>query len=433
MTFPVARYLFVFHCSDNPNSTHISIHLTRIYICNCSQVIQFYQANMFSSKVADGIAATESAVDPSPDWVKDDFEMGFKEPSECSTATPLEAIDEASTATPALIEMADSSGAGHEDLSIRPLPLSLQHHVTPPASAEKLVEEGMSCEAKSLYEGPKKCECCINWVDKTAEEVEEAKVLTAKLHGDAAILTRQRNGHGGEDPFVLHSIVIQSPLLKRALQKVLKDYPGVSPELDEVEFEAPFEPLFHRWDELLEAGRNETSTETRKHIKVLQDVLEPEFEKASNTLRECRLHGVIKFDSLWVIFKPGDLIYGTVDGRETVMKLREAEYVQTLVGGSNFELQCENVDFDGSNFGYGSGDIQIEKYRGTANTKDLPAMPLDLVVDKLNVKERLIDRGRKFEKLRGYNFKSYKGNVALFDLSYMNDRGTTDVSQKSEC
>lgn len=113
------------------------------------------------------------------------------------------------------------------------------------------------------------------------------------------------------------------------------------------------------------------------------------------------------------------------------MKLREAEYVQTSVGGLILELQCENVDFDGSNFGYGSGLVQIEKFRGTANTKDLPAMPLDLVPDKLDVKERLIARGRKFEKLRGYNFKEYKGSVALFDQSYMTDRGTTEVSKEA--
>lgn len=371
---------------------------------------------MFSSKVAAGVAANESPVDASPDWVKDDFEVGTKEASEGSTATPPAVASDPSKVTPTPFEVAASADADQ---------------VAPPATAEKLVEEGMSCEAKSLYEGPRKCECCINWVDKTAEEVEEAKVLTTKVHGDAAVLTRQRNGHGGEDPFMLHSVVIQSPLLKRTLQKVLKDYPGVSPELDEVEFEAPFEPLFHRWDDLLEAGRNETSTEARKHNKILQEVLEPEFEKAINTLRECRLHGVIKFDSLWAIFKPGDLIYGTVDGRECVMKLREAEYVQTLVGGLILELQCENVDFDGANFGYGSGLVQIEKFRGTANTKDLPAMPLDLVPDKLDVKERLIARGRKFEKLRGYNFKEYKGSVALFDQSYMTDRGTTEVSKEA--
>lgn len=386
---------------------------------------------MFSSKVAAGVAANESPVDASPDWVKDDFEVGTKDASEGSNATPPAVASGPSKVTPAPIEVADSNDAGPKGLSIRPSTPSVQDQVAPPATAEKLVEEGMSCEAKSLYEGPRKCECCINWVDKTAEEVEEAKVLTTKVHGDAAVLTRQRNGHGGEDPFMLHSVVIQSPLLKRTLQKVLKDYPGVSPELDEVEFEAPFEPLFHRWDDLLEAGRNETSTEARKHNKILQEVLEPEFEKAINTLRECRLHGVIKFDSLWVIFKPGDLIYGTVDGRECVMKLREAEYVQTLAGGLILELQCEKVDFDGSNFGYGSGLVQIEKFRGTANTQDLPAMPLDLVPDKLDVKERLTARGRKFEKLRGYNFKEYKGSVALFDQSYMTDRGTTEVSKEA--
>lgn len=197
---------------------------------------------MFTSKVAAGVAANESPVDASPDWVKDDFEVGTKEASEGSAATPPAVASGPSKVTPTPLAVAASA-----DATLSP---SVQDQVAPPATAEKLVEEGMSCEAKSLYEGPRKCECCINWVDKTAEEVEEAKVLTTKVHGDAAVLTRQRNGHGGEDPFMLHSVVIQSPLLKRTLQKVLKDYPGVSPELDEVEFEAPFEPLFHRWDDL---------------------------------------------------------------------------------------------------------------------------------------------------------------------------------------
>ena len=297
-----------------------------------------------------------------------------------------------------------------------------------PPPNDTAVEVGMSCVAKSLYEGPSKCECCINWVDKTTEEVEEAKAMTTNLHGDAAVLTRQRNGHGGEDPFMMHSVVIQSPLLKKTLQKVLKSYPGVSPELNDLSFDAPFVPLFHRWDELIEAGRNENSTETRKHIKVLREVLEPEFAKARNTLHECRVHGVIKFESLWVIFRPGELIYCTVDGQECIAKLREGSYVKSPLSGKlNFELQCEVVDFDGSMFGYGLEHIQLGQYRGTAHTKDLAAMPLDMLSSKLNVKARLVERGRKFEKLRGYNFKHYAGPIILFDQERLTERQTIYV------
>ena len=388
---------------------------------------------MFSSKPNPESNNNDVQLD-SPDWLEDDFD-GEVSPAESVsptrdlTCTP--AGDKMETPVPSTEasgsnRLVDTSG-GLDDIRISPLPRLDQDTKT-----TNFVEEGMSCEAKTLYEGPKRCECCINWVGKTAEEVEEVKVLTNTLHGDAAVLTRQRNGHGGEDPFMLHSIVIQSPLIKKTLQEVLKGYPGVSPELDELSFDAPFEPLFHRWDALLSAAKNETSTETRKHLKVLRDVLEPEFDKSRNTLRECREHGVIKFDSLWLVFNPGDLIYSQVDGQECVMKLREAYYVTNHLQRTQFELQCENVDFDGSYFGLGVDDIQIDDFKGTAKTTDLAAIPLDLLPNKPALKEKLIARGKKFEQLRGYKFKGYHGPVVLFDTSYMQERQRTTVSLFAE-
>ncbi|MCJ1404796.1 hypothetical protein MMC11_008022 [Xylographa trunciseda] len=298
-----------------------------------------------------------------------------------------------------------------------------------PPKMETMVEEGMACKAISLYEGPEKCMCCINWVSKNADEVEKAKVMTNNLHGDAAVLIRQRNGHGGEDPFVMHSITLQSPLIKSALRKVLKGYPGVSPELDNVTFDAPFEPLFHRWDALLKASRDETSTETRRHLKILVDILEPEFAKSRNILRECRMHGVVKFESLWLIFTPGDLVYSIVDGQECVTRLNEASYVVSH-GKKYFELLSENVDFDGHVFGFGACDIQINNYRGTMKTTDLVAMPIELHADKLNIKERLTKRGKKFEQLRGYNFKAYKGSVSLYDVEYGMENQRANVAER---
>ena len=366
------------------------------------------------------VSNNEPFVDPSADWVKDDFESDSNDTPNGAGAEPPAASKEIS-ALPKTIVKVDSELTFTRSRSSSP-----SRHRSP--SKDVYVEAGMSCEAKSLYEGPKKCICCINWVGKTAEEIEEAKELTRNPHGGSALLIRKRNGHGGEEPFVLHSIVIQSPLIKEALQKVLEGYPGVMPELDDLSFDAPFEPLFHRWDELTQAARDETSTETRKHLKILCETLEPEFEKSRKTLRECRMHGVITFESLWVIFKPGDLIYSNVDGQECVTRLKEVSYDIAPLGRSFFELQCENIDWDGYYFGHGVVDIPINVFKGTASTTYLSAMPLDLHPDRLAIKERLTARGEKFEKLRGYHFKSYNGAVSTFEFDLMDERPRTSVS-----
>lgn len=49
----------------------------------------------------------------------------------------------------------------------------------------------------------------------------------------------------------LHSVVVQSELVKESLGRVLEGYPGITTELERLEFGAPFECFVHRWDRLL--------------------------------------------------------------------------------------------------------------------------------------------------------------------------------------
>lgn len=48
----------------------------------------------------------------------------------------------------------------------------------------------------------------------------------------------------------MHSILIQSPLLKEFLKGILKGYPGITVGLNQLELGGMFEPLLHRWSEL---------------------------------------------------------------------------------------------------------------------------------------------------------------------------------------
>ena len=392
---------------------------------------------MVSTKPIQDVSVIESRADASLDWSNDESEVEIvdPEPEPTTSAPPPEVALQSdksqfkNTASEAVVVLGPPKTNSDTIVIVPDTTSKAKSSENSPPKMEIMVEEGMACKAVSLFEGPEKCMCCINWVSKNADEVERAKVMTNNLHGDAAVLIRQRNGHGGEDSFMIHSITIQSPLIKSALQKVLKGYPGVSPELDNVTFDAPFEPLFHRWDALFKASRDESSTETRKHLKVLVDILEPEFAKSRNILRECRTHGVVKFESLWLIFTPGDLVYTVVDGQECITRLNEASYV-TSHGKKYFELLSENVDFDGHVFGFGACDIQIDNYRGTMKTTDLVAMPLEMHTDKLKIKERLTKRGRKFEQLRGYNFKAYNGSVSTYDVEWGTENQRANVAER---
>ena len=341
--------------------------------------------------------------DASLDWVKDDFESPASDTRKFITIEDDAPAIGTPVRTPSAKEETRRSRRHVEPTVIR----IRSRSVSSRSSSPELKEAGMSNEAKCLYEGPQKCLCCIDWVDKTPEEIAKAE-LTEDPHGGFAVLIRKRSGHGGESAFLLHSVVIQSPLIKTVLQKTLHGYPGVSALVEHLSFDAPFDPLFHRWDALVKAGKDDNSTETREHIKVLHDILEPEFEQPFQTLKECRMHGVITFKSLWVIFKPGELIYSTIDGQECVSRLRETTY-QSSWGKAFFELACEAVDWDGSHFGLTTDYIPIYDFKGTCHATSLAAMPLELHPDRLSIKERLTARGRKFEMLRGYHFKAYDG------------------------
>jgi hypothetical protein len=83
----------------------------------------------------------------------------------------------------------------------------------------------------------------------------------------------------------LHSIVIQSPLLKELLKQVLSGYPGVTVNLKRLEFSGKFEPLIHRYRELhqaivkLKLGDEAESKKKAEHAELLQNLLEEEFKE----------------------------------------------------------------------------------------------------------------------------------------------------------
>jgi hypothetical protein len=145
------------------------------------------------------------------------------------------------------------------------LPLDTSDSFDPPfaPTSTNLVEAGVICEVKDLFKGKENCACCITW------STEPQKKLSAKTSTDTggfAVLARKTEGHGdfGRE-LKLHSIVIQSPLIRDVVDGVLKGYPGLTSELASLTVESPFGCFYHRWTELKVAFEASTG-DVAKHM-----------------------------------------------------------------------------------------------------------------------------------------------------------------------
>lgn len=268
------------------------------------------------------------------------------------------------------------------------------------------VKSGMIPDVKNLYQGKPDNRGRSTWVDKYPDDLEEAaeNAETARY----ALLIRNKKCYDGRKNLQIDSIVIQSPLLKNALGVILKDYPGVTPSLDRLTFNPPFKPFVHRWSLLVDAVGNEEDLDTKSHLKLLYKILEGELSDQIKLRDDFIRNGVITHDGCWMLFGPGITVFTVLGGKTAALKLLNGDYQQTRCGIS-YVLNCQAIDWDGENFGWDSTKISIGEFAGTAKITNLPAFPLEYHPAVEKVTEDLTRRGKIFESLHGYHYKSYKG------------------------
>ncbi|KAF2093715.1 P-loop containing nucleoside triphosphate hydrolase protein [Rhizodiscina lignyota] len=282
-------------------------------------------------------------------------------------------------------------------------------------------EIGMQCGYKNLYSGKEDRRGRFQWQDtvptdvgKPAEDAETAKwallVRNVKVYSDPRKV------------LAIHSIVVQSPLLKKLLGGVLKDYPGVTVGLRRLEFSGKFEPLIHRWSELEDAIKRleaesesddaeeeENRKKTKEHTELLYNLLHKEFKTLIEESQDMMRNGVITYEYLWTVFQPGHVVYTRQDGQDTALKLHNTRYGTDRNMNPCFWVSGKYVDWDGSRFGTNKLNLCIYPYAGTRKIGVLAAYPIDYHLDKDGLKERLIERGGKIEALAGSHYKAYHG------------------------
>lgn len=154
------------------------------------------------------------------------------------------------------------------------------------------VPEGMQCGFKELWSGPEDEFGKFKWLDKFPDDLGKP-AEDSETNKWALIVRHARVYNDPRRVLRMHSILVQSPLLKELLGKVLKDYPGVTTTLKRLTFSGRFEPLIHRWQELQDAVAKEDNKETKEHAELLFDVLNKEFKETIDESIDLRKNKVI--------------------------------------------------------------------------------------------------------------------------------------------
>ncbi|CRK46653.1 hypothetical protein BN1723_016699 [Verticillium longisporum] len=259
---------------------------------------------------------------------------------------------------------------------------------------------------KELYEGPRKCQCCVNWVEECPEHVvvpvfdEPEKEVEV---GPPLVIRRRVNRGENSTLVSLDSIEIRHAATRQVLLNVFSMYDGFVGVIRHLVFKAPFHVFFWHWDRFDEAVANEEDPETRKVLVALRAVVKRELAEAFAISKELASNGVISSMFLWTLFAPGSIVYGR-EGMHDRFYVVDAVQVDPFQTGLNLRF----VDWTGCRFGGASKHISMPNFFGTRRITSLAVYPATYLDDLLKVQASLLARGRKFAGLAGMHYKSYR-------------------------
>lgn len=270
---------------------------------------------------------------------------------------------------------------------------------------DDLDEQERSKIVQDYFEGPKTCQCCINWIEGVPNGLQEEKDEDEDEEGGPPIVIRRTRNGGGPNPFTIFAIEIKSAAMRDVLSDVFRGFDGMLPGLKYLTFLAPFRQFFYRWDEFEQAIKDCENDALVNSLKVLRGVVKGQLKEAFTVSKDMISHGVITFEYLWTLFKPGDLVYNrSMSGNDQIFQIRAIS-----LGPMNFRMTCQFVDWNGTTFGFIDNMLEVHFFPGTKKiASDLEVYPIGHHEDIVGLTERLIIRGERFRDLVGVHYKSYK-------------------------
>ncbi|KAI5816128.1 hypothetical protein BZA77DRAFT_387834 [Pyronema omphalodes] len=189
-------------------------------------------------------------------------------------------------------------------------------------------------------------------------------------------------------------IDIKSEELVSVLRKVMKDVRMINLSSDKPVLEPnllfnylpDFQTVLKKENEQPEDLQNKKKI---NHLNVLINYLLEDYAPITKALYPLLEEGRITFDHLWAV--------------------SDQAPSSTHYKGKWFQLDCTYINYDGKSFGEAKATVKIPEFVGVKRIDSLLAFPLARHPEVETVREKLINRGRKFGTYSGSHYKYYEG------------------------
>ena len=269
------------------------------------------------------------------------------------------------------------------------------------------VETGKRCDSKDLYFVPRDQDPeHFYWSDEKPLDYgmtsDQGKTKKAR---EAFAVNVFHTFNEREDEWRVTEVRVNSALLQETLENILEGYPGLT-QHELKSFFPPFLPFHHRWQGLIGYIQGvDATSETRKHLQLLVSVLEPLLKSSFDAAREVEKTRHIAFDNLPLLYIPGMPVLDHASNAAGI--LRSCHLRKPLGRPAYYDINVDVVDWDGRRCGLLSQLWRVDEFRGLRALTALEVSPLDGLPDEQEIREKLISRGRIFEKLRGHFFMAF--------------------------
>ncbi|KAJ9144054.1 P-loop containing nucleoside triphosphate hydrolase protein [Pleurostoma richardsiae] len=222
--------------------------------------------------------------------------------------------------------------------------------------------------------------------------------------------------------WITESFTVHSPAMRAHLRMALAKYQDFDLDLEDWTFKPPYKPIVHRWDRLNALAENLGDPDSKNAIDQLLAFLQPILAPAVKALAQTKETGKIVFDDVWQIFPPGELAVTTFFAVESVCRVEKYEKVEPLGQLPYWVISLEYIDWNGEHCGYTTTKVVIKSFKGPRHVISLPVHPLCFRDTAADIRSGMVERGRKFERLRGYHFRTCVGTMILLETKQAEER-----------
>lgn len=288
--------------------------------------------------------------------------------------------------------------------------------------AEQLPDSSKAADASSLHI---KCEVKTWHLLQKEDGTEEKTAVEGFGHVEpstdhfALVVTRKMDKNHKLESTTLD---VNSPYILKAFRDVIKSHPTIPSDFSSsVSIPIPSEMLFHHWDDLQNHSSNLDDDTARSHLALLLKFMDFDMGAARKSYLSQTRSGVVEFDNLGILFRPGDRVVTYVKSHPWLLNVVKTAYEKNDKRGRYCEIQCSYSDYDGEKYGVSKHMFRI--YQKEDFGSDHPSKILDLKVfpwacapDDVDLERNLRERGELFLSITGVLVRQYDGAAQYLKL-----------------